>query len=167
MDRVLARLADGFIILVSVVVLGVIGIRYTSLLELPIQSPANQAVGEQLDSVALGVDFDAGAKTLIMVLHSDCVFCQQSVPFYRRLLESNTADTQMVVAASPDDDAMINYLEAEDINPDTLVFVEPEMVPVPGTPTLLLVDDQGLITHAWVGLLSDDREAEVIDALFG
>lgn len=32
---------------------------------------------------------------------------------------------------------------------------------------MLLVDGQGLITHAWIGLLNGDREAEVISALFG
>lgn len=169
MDRVLGLLADALIVVVAVVVLGVIGIRYTSFLGTPtdFRTPGAQAVGERLDSVTVGIDFGAGAKTLVMALDSDCVFCQQSMPFYRRLLEADRADTQIVVATSPDDRAIIDYLATERVNPDTVVFVEPGTLPVPGTPTLLLVDDQGLITHAWVGLLDDYREAEVISSIFG
>ena len=169
MDRVLGLLSDVLIIVVAVVVLGVIGIRYTSLFGAPtdFRTPGAQAVGERIDSVGVDIDFGASAKTLVMALDSDCVFCQQSMPFYRRLLEADRADTQIVVATSPDDSAIIDYLSTERVNPDTVVFVEPGTLPVPGTPTLLLVDDQGLITHAWVGLLDDYREAEVISSLFG
>ena len=169
MDRVLGLLADALIVVVAVVVLGVIGIRYTSFSGTPtdFRTPGDRAVGEQLDSVVVGIDFGAGEKTLVMALDSDCVFCQQSMPFYRRLLEADRADTQIVVATSPDDSAIVDYLSTERVSPDNVVFVAPGTLPVPGTPTLLLVDDQGLITHAWVGLLDDYREAEVISSLFG
>lgn len=170
MERVLRYLADGMIVLVGVVVLVVIGIRYTSFFSVTgrvFQPSVEQAVGEQLDPATVGIDFEAGARTLIMVLHSDCQFCQQSMPFYRRVLEFDTADTQVVVATSHDDNGIDDYLASERVEPDALVFVEPRKLPVAGTPTLLLVDGQGLITHAWIGLLNGDREAEVISALFG
>lgn len=53
------------------------------------------------------------------------------------------------------------------IDPDAVVFVEGGVLPVSGTPTLLLVDSEGLVTHAWIGLLDAGREADVIEALFG
>ncbi len=129
---------------------------------------ASLAAAPGVDSAPPGGEPEgAAAKTLVMALDSDCVFCQQSMPFYRSLLEADRTDTQIVVATSPDDSAIIDYLSTERVDPDTVAFVEPGTLPVPGTPTLLLVDDQGLITHAWVGLLDDYREAEVISSIFG
>ena len=101
------------------------------------------------------------------MLQSECGYCQQSIPFYRRLLEHDTADVQIVVAAPPHDTGIEDYLASEWVNPDAVVFVEGGVLPVSGTPTLLLVDSEGLVTHAWIGLLDAGREAEVIDALFG
>lgn len=163
MERLLRSVADGMIILVGVVVLGVIGIRYLPFL----QPPTEQAVGTRLDPATVGIDFGAGQKTLIMALQSDCGFCQQSMPFYRRLLGEDAAATQVVIAVPPHDDGIRDYLASERVKPDVIAFVERGALPVAGTPTLLLVDSQGLITHAWVGLLNDAGEAEVMGALSG
>ncbi len=111
-------------------------------------------------------DFGRTSKTLILALKTDCVFCQRSAPFYRRLIEHDRPDVQIVVAAHPNDHGIEAYLASEGVNPDSVVFVESGALPVRGTPTLLLVDGEGLVTHAWIGLLNADGEAEVLDAVF-
>ena len=83
------RLGDIVTIVVGVVVLGVLGIRYLA----PVPAPTPV----RLDA-SVGVDFAAGAPTLIMALSEDCVFCRESMPFYRRLLEQDTDTVQIVVA---------------------------------------------------------------------
>lgn len=113
-----------------------------------------------------GIDPANAPRTLIMALDSGCGFCQESMPFYRRLLEHDTSDVQIVVAAPPYDTGIGDYLASEGVEPDSVVFAEPGALPVSGTPTLLLVDGEGLVTHAWIGLLSADREQEVFDALW-
>ena len=123
------------------------------------------AVGASLDGTALGVDF-RGRTTLLMVLSSDCVFCQESMPFYRRLLAQKRVGVQIVVAAPTLDIGMEEYLASEDIAPDEVIFTEPGALPVSATPTLLLVDSEGLITYSWTGLLSKAREEGVFEALF-
>ena len=112
-----------------------------------------------------GVDFSAAPKTLVLVLRSDCVFCQESMPFYRRLLsDRDAADVQVVVAAPPFDTQIGEYLESERVYADSVVFVAADALPVSGTPTLLMVDNTGLITHAWLGQLNAEREQEVLSA---
>ena len=121
-------------------------------------------VGQRINAAKLDPDL-AGHPGLILALRSDCPFCQQSMPFCRRLLARDRAGARIVVAAPPRDTGIGDYLAAESVAPDSVVFPAPGALPVPGTPTLLLVDSSGLVTHAWIGLLNADREREVFDAL--
>lgn len=123
--------------------------------------------GVRLDDQSTGIDFAEGKQTLIMVLQSDCTFCHQSMSFYRRLLEHDRNDVQIVVAAPPHDSGLGDYLTSESIEPDSVVFVDSGVIPATGTPTLLLVDGDGLVMHTWIGLLNAERETEVFEALFG
>ena len=156
------RAADAVTILVGVVALFVIVGR-----SLPPEVPTLDVVEQHLDPSIVDVDFATAEATLIMVLRSDCPYCQESMPFYRRLLERNTADLQVVVAAPTRDTGINDYLASEGVNPDSVVLVEEGALPVPGTPTLLLVDGEGLVTHAWIRLLNAEREEEVIEAVLG
>lgn len=115
---------------------------------------------------SIGIDLANAPRTLIMVLDSGCRFCQESMPLYRRLLERDMSDVQIVVAAPLYDTGIEDYLASESVSPDSVVFVESGSLPVSSTPALLLVDGEGLVTHAWIGLLSTDREQEVFDALW-
>lgn len=150
----LSRMADGLTIAVAVVILGVIGARFISGERVPV-------VDTTIDGQAVGVDFGAARQTLIIVLQSDCPYCERSRPFYERLPRDTSA--QIVIAAPLGDTDIESYREL--IEPDELVFVESSVLPVGGTPTLLLVDSEGRVDAAWIGLLDSEREAEVMDAL--
>ena len=114
------------------------------------------------------VDWTAAERTLVLSLDSECVFCTESIPFYRRVQAYDDADVQIVVVAPFYDQEMKDYLAAQDLQPDQVVIVnELNALPDSGTPTLLLVDRNGFVTHAWIGLLSSDREKEVLAAVFG
>lgn len=115
----------------------------------------------RIDGAAIGVDFAAASRTLLMVIQSDCHFCEQSRPFYGHLPRGG--DTQIVIAAPLGDTDIESYRHL--IEPDEVVFVEPGVLPVRGTPTLLLVDSEGRVDAAWIGLLDSRREAEVLEVL--
>lgn len=125
----------------------------------------------QFDAVRLepeiGIDFTARPRTLVMVIQSGCGYCQESAPFYRRIIERDATDVQVVVAAPSNDAGIDSYLTEAGLDPDSVVLVDPWRLPVPSTPTLLLVAGDGLVTHAWVGMLDAEREAAVLDVLFG
>lgn len=116
------------------------------------------------------VDWTAAEHTLVLSLDSECMFCTESIPFYRRVQTHDgvTSDVQIVVVAPFYDLEMEDYLVEQGLQPDEVVMVnELNTLPDSGTPTLLLVDRDGLVTHAWIGLLSSDREEEVLTAVFG
>jgi hypothetical protein len=112
-----------------------------------------------------GVDFGAAPQTLIMALRSDCVFCQESMPFYRRLLARDTVGTQVVVAAPARDVGINAYLASQAVVPDAILLVPPGGLPLYGTPSLIMVDPSGAVIDAWIGLLDAEQEAEVLAAL--
>lgn len=158
---ILGKLADAITVVVGVTLLVALGARYLS------SGPVTPGVGGHLDP-AVGIDVAAGSQALVLALQSDCSFCQESMPFYRRLLvERNSGDLQIVVAAPSHDVGIGEYLAQEEFHPDDVVFVERGQLPVAGTPTLLVVDASGTVTHAWIGRLDAEQEAEVMSVLFG
>ena len=162
-ERWLRWIGDGLTVVVGVVVLGILGVRYLS----PSMQVEEGSLVDVRLSESIGIDFNAAASTLVMVLSQDCVFCSESMPFYRRLLNQDTSDVQIVVAAPPHETGIADYLASEGVMPDSLVFAGSDVLPVRGTPTLLYVNGEGSVTHVWIGLLSAQRETEVIETVFG
>ncbi len=156
----LSQLADGATIAVAVAILVLVGSQFRP------SGVAGMSESELVEFRA-GDVLDLDGRTLLMVLRSDCRFCQQSMPFYRRLLERDSQDVEIVVVAPPFDAGIEGYLASEGITPDSVMFVQRDTLPVQGTPTLLLVDGDGMVTHAWIGLLDAEREADVLGVLFG
>lgn len=156
--RWLAATGDGITIIVGIVLLSVIGFRYLA--------PADNSpeLDIRLDR-SLGIDWTESRATLIVALQSDCAYCRESMPFYRRLMEHDNDAVQIVVTAPPSDAGIADFLAEERVQPEALLYLEPGLLPVSGTPTLLLVDSAGVVTHAWIGLLNAAREREVLDAI--
>jgi len=160
MDRWLQRAADVVAIVVGLVLVAVVVSPFLAGDDRP-----TIPIDVRLD---IDVDFVSHSRTLVMALDSECVFCAESMPFYRRLVGIARPSVQIVVAALPSDTGIKAYLASEGLKPDDIVFVsEGDVLPVTGTPTLLLADHNGVVTHAWVGLLSAAGEAEVVTYVGG
>ena len=121
---------------------------------------ADQVV--RLNDEMLGIDFAAAERTLLAVLRSDCVYCERSQPFYARLGTMPRSGVQIAIAGPPGDTGLETYVEL--LRADLVVF--PEEVPARGTPSLLLIDRQGVVEASWIGLLDVQGEEEVLTALF-
>lgn len=152
------RLADWFTI-----VLCIVAFTFFAKVRMTPAPSIIEPQGLRIDSTI--VDFGKARQTLIMALRSDCVFCRESMPFYRRLIESGPTDVQIVVAAPTRDASINDHLASEGVKPDSVVLVRRGVLPVAGTPTLLLLDRRGVIIDAWAGRLNDERETEVLGAL--
>ncbi len=164
----LRRLTDIVVLLLGVCLLVVLVGRYVPFTFRTWQVPDTYLSEVFVDASLSGIDFSVAQKTLILVLQSDCVFCQESMPFYRRLLsDRGVTDVQVVAAAPPYDTRIGEYLVSEGVTVDSVVFVESGVLPVSGAPTLLMVDSKGLVTHAWLGLLNAEHESEVMSVAFG
>lgn len=153
---------EAFAVAAGVVLVVAAGARYLS----PGAPAASAAEGARLER-SVGIDFRAADRTVILFLQSDCRFCRVSTPFYRRLTVRDTTGVQIVVAAPAVDAGMRRYLTAHAIEPDAVIYVEQGELPVSATPTVLAVDSDGRVTHAWAGWLDAGQEADVLSVLFG
>lgn len=122
-----------------------------------------QNVGERLDWLNIRKE----KRIVLVALQAGCPFCAQSAPFYKRLIASAHDRKDMEVVAimpsSPRDSEA--YLKNKEM-PFSNVLQEPlGHLRIKGTPTLLLVDANGIVLHSWVGLLNDDAQREVLDEI--
>lgn len=142
-------------------------------------APARMREGPSLlqkgDWVAVnGIPVDRANRTLLMVLHSGCKYCTESMPFYRRLTRSLQAEQQLVaqvVVVTGDDAATANeYLKGHDVSVHGVVSLTRERgreLRIPGTPALILIDRSGKVQNVWFGKLDARAEAQVEQALLG
>lgn len=125
------------------------------------------AVEDPMDPID-GVDFARNGSTLLMMLREDCRFCQESIPFYKRLTTAvaHSASPHRIVVVSTDPlERMSAYLGAAGVQVSHLAGVTPGQLRVPGTPMLLLVDNTGVVREVWRGKLNRAQEVEVLRAL--
>ena len=135
-------------------------------------NPENDAAREGLrpgrQLSAENIPWNEHDHTLILAIKRGCHFCEESMPFYRRL-EQMEADGQFavhVVAVLPDNPASARfYLRCQNLNVDVVPNVPLDTLDVSGTPTAILVDQHGTLVRAWDGALSPRQQRELISAL--
>lgn len=116
-----------------------------------------------------GINWGQNKQTLLLVLREGCHFCNDSAEFYQRLLKESQASaktTFIAVLPGTVDDSR-KYLERLGVPVAEVRQAELGALGVRGTPTLLLINDKGVVTRSWVGRLPTDKEAEVISAARG
>ena len=118
-------------------------------------------VGERLS--VPNVDWKQNQKSLVFFLDRNCHFCTASAPFYRELIAEGVNRHVKSVAILPNtlDEARAYVrslgLPIEDVRSGPISSYK-----VNGTPTLLLVDDNGMVRRAWFGA-STGREEQIRD----
>ena len=112
------------------------------------------------------VDWAKNGRTLVLVLQEGCKYCTESAAFYQRLVRESAQRNLPLIAVLPQPHSngkkYLNYLEVpiNEIRQSSLSDIK-----VSGTPTLLLVNQQGEVTKGWVGKLPAEKEAEVFSSL--
>lgn len=131
----------------------------------PPGGPRQVAKGDKL--TVPGVDWGKSERTLLMVLSSNCRFCTESAPFYRRLAEGNYRQKGVrMLAALPQEAAQgQGYLKELGVSVDEVLQVPVMAAGARGTPTLMLVNNEGVVQGVWVGKLPPEGEAEVLSQL--
>jgi|GEM_PF-586002 len=112
--------------------------------------------------------FSAHERTLIMAIQDGCRFCEESMPFYSKLtkeLNTGCADAGVVAVLpnpAPTADALLKRFG---LQIPRLADTSLASIGVTGTPTLLLVDRDGVVSNVWVGKLSSEDESQVLAAI--
>ena len=120
------------------------------------------------DKVPLeGVDWAKNSHTLLLVLQQGCRFCTESAPFYQRLVKETSTRTDLkLVALLPQNlDEGKQYLKEIGVDIADVRQVTPNEVNVGGTPTLILVNNEGVASDVWAGKLTPDIEPKVLSKL--
>lgn len=163
MKRVVARFE--LIINVCLIVAGLllvltIGraiIRYKSS---QVPRPSSIASGTKLS----GRNWFMSPQTLVLVLSADCKYCTASAPFYRRVVThtSSSRHTKLLALFSQSSNEGQKYLQDLEIKIDEVEQTTLRALGVKGTPTLILVDANGIVIRSWEGLLPPEAEDEVL-----
>ena len=114
-----------------------------------------------------GVDWSGNDQTLLVVLQKGCHFCSESAPFYQRLVReaAGRGNIHLIALLPQAPDESRKYLDDLGVAIEDIKQGELDSVGVRGTPTLILINNQGAVTTSWVGKLSADGEAEVLRRL--
>lgn len=114
-----------------------------------------------------GVDWAKNGQTLLLVLSRDCHFCTESAPFYQRLTRETAGQTNVHLIAlfpqTPEEGK--KYLDNLGVSISEIRQAAPTSTGAGGTPTLILVDQNGVVKNSWVGKLSAPEENEVLNQL--
>jgi hypothetical protein len=114
------------------------------------------------------VDWAKNGRTLLLVLQAGCHYCTESAPFYQRLVQEAQAagNGVQLVAVLPQETAEAReYLAQLHVPINEVRQASPGELGVPGTPSLLLVNQAGTVEDTWIGKLSPERETEVLNRL--
>lgn len=111
------------------------------------------------------VNWAANKRTLLMVLSDGCRFCTESADFYKKLVQERAKHNDVrIIAVLPQEVGTAQaYLNKLGVSVDEVRQSPLNVVGVRGTPTLILVDDKGLVTASWVGKLPVEKEFEVLN----
>jgi Redoxin len=112
-----------------------------------------------------GVNWQDNNKNLVLGLSTGCHFCTESAPFYRELVQYCKQEHVRTVAVFPQDNAAAEaYLKNEGVQVDEIRQAHLTDIGINGTPTLLLINDAGVVKDVWEGKLPGKSEKEVLAA---
>lgn len=115
------------------------------------------------------VDWSKSDKTLLIVLSTNCRYCTESTPFYQKLTQQKAGrnDVKLVAVMPQSVSEAQRYLGEHKVSVDEIKQANLDDVYVKGTPTLIVVDRDGSVVESWMGKLPPEKEAEVINHIFG
>ena len=168
MNRLLRRIeliANICIIAVALVICAAFVKRFILKLSSTASAASGVATGTKI--TLPDVDWAMNGKTLLLVLSTGCKFCSASAPFYQHLAsKAMSQQGAKLIAVLPQGvEQGREYLKSLNVTIDDVKQVSPLVLGVRATPTLILVNNAGLVTDTWVGQLSADKEAEVLARL--
>jgi thiol-disulfide isomerase/thioredoxin len=113
------------------------------------------------------LDWTKSDKTLLVVIEKGCHFCSDSAAFYQRIAQETASRKNVkLVAVFPHGvDEGREYLKSLGVPITELRQAPLNALKVKGTPTLILVNNAGMVTDTWLGQLSPDKESEVFSRL--
>jgi hypothetical protein len=159
-------LANVAIIVVALLLGGVVVKRYLW----PGQDAAglaDQRIPAGTKATLSDVNWAGNGQTLLLVLSRDCHFCTDSAPFYQRLTRETAGrpDVHLIALLPQEVEEGRKYLAGLGVPISEVRQASLSSVGAHATPTLILVDQNGVVKNSWVGKLAAPEESEVLSQL--
>lgn len=144
----------------------ILGVAYTYVMSSRGPQSSVAVLPKGLKLKISGVEWSHSQHTIVLALSTYCHFCTASGDFYKRLQEVATARGVPIVAVLPQPtDEARSYLEKLGV-PIAVVKQAPlDSLSVSATPTVMMVNSEGVVTDSWIGQLSSKIEIEVLSRL--
>ena len=123
--------------------------------------------GQQFSPVP-NLDYKGTEQTLLIALNTDCSYCQESVPLYRKVMDAYPRGNKSlrIVALFPNKiKEVADYLMANALNVESVANVNLDAIHVSGTPTMILVNGRGEVQNFWLGRLGEPESAAFLREL--
>ena len=110
-----------------------------------------------------GVDFSSSKKTLLLFLQQDCNVCIESLPFYRKLIDTfqEPTDVQLILITPNRPEMAGEFFKNAGLSFRTVLQGDRGLLGVKLSPTLILADSDGNVRGSWIGKLQPERETEI------
>lgn len=112
-----------------------------------------------------GIDWSKNSRTVVLALSTTCHFCSESGPFYQKLEQQKPGTVGLVAVLPQSVEDSRNYLNKLGVKTANLIQSSLSSIGVSGTPTLLLVDQNGALIASWVGKLPDYEVPNVMSQI--
>jgi thioredoxin-related protein len=109
-----------------------------------------------------GVSFPQQHDSLVLALSTSCHFCKESLPFYKDLSEKSQGRLDVIAVLPQTESEAQTYVQDAAVKTTQVVSASLDTIGVYATPTLLLVDNNGKVQDAWVGLLDEKTQQKLL-----
>jgi len=124
---------------------------------------ASIGAGERLN--VPNVDWAQNKKSLVFFLKKDCPYCTSSAGLYRQLVADATKRNVKCLAVFPNTpEEARKYLQYLELPIDNVYTGPLGASKISGTPTVVFVDEGGIVKSVWIGAQTD-REQEMRNKL--
>jgi hypothetical protein len=106
---------------------------------------------------------------IVIALSSHCQFCAMSLPLYHDLTtahrpqQGRETETAIFVVSSEPSEMIAQFLAAAQVQADKIFTERLSELKVRGTPTVVLVDEGGVVKRVFVGKLQAHEERELLE----
>jgi thioredoxin-related protein len=128
-------------------------------------APVTQRVMQNGDNLNVpSLAWPQDRRTLLLAVSTTCHFCTDSAPFYQRISKDH-GNAHLVALLPQDKLEAEKYLAKLGVKVDEIRQASLGELGITGTPTLALIDSSGKVLRTWEGVLTADKEQEVISQL--
>lgn len=125
---------------------------------------ADTLVGQRETTIPVAAWQDS-PNNLVLMLSSQCHFCQESIPLYQKLATLRRGDSDrfsLVAVGVEPPDVLREYLHRNKIDVDKVMQVRSGFAGITFTPAVFIVNSHGVIQKAFLGKLTTGIETQLL-----